>query len=134
MSKPETPLERLAGWCLWVTVWGPIIAIIMSLQKNVDYSFFIGFRKIVFPALLIQISLRLAQRPDPDLRKTVFLIILAVLQNPILMIHFGVAWPWWLVNASTVVMSFWAMVEVRDSRIEEDRKDHAGSGERPGFS
>ena len=38
----------------------------MAFQKDTDYSFFIGYRKWVFPALLIQICLRLAQKPDPD--------------------------------------------------------------------
>jgi hypothetical protein len=89
----------------------------MSLQRDVDYSFFISYRRIVFPALLIQICLRLAQKPDPDFRKSVFLIILAVLQNPIRMIHFGVAWPWWIINAVTVVISFMAVAEVRDARL-----------------
>lgn len=70
MSKSETRLERLAGWCLWITCWGPIVAIIVSLQKDVDYPFFIFYRKVVFPALLIQICLRLAQDKDPDFRKT----------------------------------------------------------------
>ena len=89
----------------------------MSLQKGVNYSFFISYRRIVFPALLIQICLRLAQKPDPDFRKTIFLIILAVLQNPIRMIHFGVAWPWWIINAATVVISFMAVAGVRDARL-----------------
>ena len=116
IAKPETHLERLAGWCLWITVWGPILAIIMSLQKDVDYSFFISYRRIVFPALLIQVCLRLAQKPDPDFRKTVSLILLGILQNPIRMIHFGTAWPWWIINAATVVISFMAVAEVRDNR------------------
>lgn len=96
---------------------GSIIAIVMSPQKDMGYSFFMSYRKIVFPALLIQICLRLAQNPDPDFRKTVFLIILAALQNPIRMVHFGVAWPWWLVNAATVVISFVAVAEVRDAHL-----------------
>jgi len=69
-----TRLERLAGWCLCITVWGSIVAIGESILGGASYEFFIGCGKIVFPALLIQISLRLAQAPDPDLRKTVALI------------------------------------------------------------
>src|SRR4030095_1143902 len=120
MLKSEPRLERLAGWCLWITCWGPIIVIIMSLQKDVDYAFFIFYRSVVFPALLIQICLRLAQDKDPDFRKTALLVIVAVLQNPIRIIHFGVAWPWWIVNATTIVISFWAVTEVRDSRLAKE--------------
>jgi len=121
MHKPETRLERLAGWCLWVTVWGPIAATYMSFQKDTDYSFFISYRRLVFPALLIQICLRLAQIPDADWRKTALLVILAVLNNPIYMVHFGIVWPWWIINAATLVISFWAVAEVRDLRLGEKK-------------
>ena len=113
----ETRLERAAGWCLWITVWGPIIAILFSFQDDVEYSFFIRYRQIVFPALLIQISLRLAQPVDLNIWKTALLIVLAALQNPIWMVHFGVAWPWRIVHAATVVASFMAVAEVYDARL-----------------
>ncbi len=112
-----TRLERVAGWCLWLTVWGPILTILFSFQSDVDYSYDITYRNIVFPALLVQICLRLAQASDPDLRKTLLLIGLAILQNPIYAIHFGSPWPWRIVNAVTVAASFVAVTEVRDVRV-----------------
>ena len=93
------------------------MAIIVSFQEDVDYTFFVFYRKVVFPALLIQICLRLAQDLDPNYWKTALLIIVAVLQNPIRTIHFGMSWPWWIVNVTTIVISFMAMSEVRDSRL-----------------
>ncbi len=121
MHKPETRLECLAGWCLWVTVWGPLISTYMSFQKGTSYSFFIGYRRLVFPALLIQVCLRLAQKSDPDWRKTALLVILALFNNPIHMVHFGVVWPWWIINVATLVVSFWAVAEVRDFRLRENK-------------
>ena len=46
----ETRLERVAAWCLWITVWGPILAILLSFQDDIEYSFFVRYRQIVFPA------------------------------------------------------------------------------------
>ncbi|HLG17758.1 MAG TPA: hypothetical protein VJH03_25160 [Blastocatellia bacterium] len=124
-ASGETPPERVAGWCLWVTVWGPILTIFASFQDDVDYSFFIRYRQFVFPALLVQICLRFAQPAGLKLWKTAVLILLAGLQNPIWMVHFGIAWPWRIINAATVVFSFMAVAEVRDSRVS--REAAAGS-------
>jgi len=99
----------VAGWCLWITVWGPIITILASFQHDVEYSFFIRYRQLVFPALLIQICLSLAQAVDLNVWRTAVLILLAALQNPIWMVQFGVAWPWRVINGATVVLSGMAM-------------------------
>jgi len=95
------------------------VAIVMALQKDTGYSFFILYRRLVFPALLIQICLRLAQKPDPDWHKTAILAVLAVLNNPIYMFHFGIIGPWLIINVATLVFSFWAVAEVRDFRLGE---------------
>jgi len=113
----ETLLERIAGWCLWITVWGPIPAILASFQDSTEYSFFITYRQVVFPALLVQIRLRLAQPSGLSIWKTVGLVALAALQNPIQMIHLGSVWPWRAINAATVVLSFMGVAEVRDRRV-----------------
>ena len=52
--EPMTRLERVAGWSLWLTVWGPIITILLSFQQDVEYSYYIGYRNLIFPALLLQ--------------------------------------------------------------------------------
>lgn len=101
---------------------GPIGAIWFSFFKDVDYSFFINYRKWVFPALLVHICLRLAQKPDPDWRKTWLLVILAVLNNPIRLVHFGIVWPWLIINAATLIFSFWAVTKVRDCRLRENKQ------------
>lgn len=78
----ETLLEKIAGWCLWITVWGPILAILASFQGDTKYSFFITYRQIVFPALLVQICLRLAQPSGLSIWKTVALVTLAAAAKP----------------------------------------------------
>jgi len=100
----------------------------MSLQQDVDYPFFIFYRRVLFPALLIQICLRLARDEDPDFRKTALLVIVAVLQNPIRIIHFGVAWPWWIVNVTTIIISFVAIAEVRDARLAKEATERTNAG------
>jgi hypothetical protein len=117
MATRETLLEKIAGWCLWITVWGPILAILASFQDDTKYSFFITYRQIVFPALLVQICLRLAQPSGLSIWKTVALVTLAALQNPIWMIHIGSVWPWRVINSATVVLSFIGVAEVRDTRM-----------------
>ncbi len=121
----ETLLERIAGWCLWITVWGPILAILASLRDSTDYSFFITYRQVVFPALLVQICLRLAQPSGLSIWKTAGLVAVAVLQNPIQMIHLASVWPWRAINAATVILSFMGVTEVRDRRVA--RQGAAGS-------
>lgn len=74
VGAQETLLERIAGWCLWITVWGPILAILTSFQDGTEYSFFIAYRQVVFPALLVQICLRLAQPSGLSIWKTIGLV------------------------------------------------------------
>ena len=112
----ETRLDRLASWCLLITIWYPIFAILFSFQDDIKYSFFISYRQVLFPALLIQVASRLAQPVDLGLWKTVALVALAVLHNPIWMIHFGIAWPWRFVDATTIIVSALSVVEVHDAR------------------
>jgi hypothetical protein len=115
-----TRLETVAGWCLWITCWGPILTILNSFQRT-PYSYYIGYRQIVFPALLVQICLRLAERVELNLWKTSLLVALAILHNPIWMIQIGVAWPWRFIDAATVVVSFMAVAEVHDARMVRER-------------
>jgi hypothetical protein len=131
-STRETRLERVAGWCLWITVWGPILATLLSLQEDVEYSFFIRYRNLVFSALLIQISLRLAQARELNAWKTALLVLLAALQNPIWMVHFGVRWPWWIINAATAVASCMAVAEVSALRRSKESARAGGRAMLPG--
>jgi hypothetical protein len=113
----ETLLEKIAGWCLWITVWGPILAILASFESDTNYSFFITYRQIVFPALLVQICLRLGQPSGLSTWKTVALVTLAALHNPIWVIHIGSVWPWRVINSATIVLSSMGVAEVRDTRM-----------------
>lgn len=119
-----TRLTTLAGWCLWVTVWGPIIAILLSFQSGIPYSFYIDYRRVVFVALLIQMCAALATAGTRSFRWAIGLAAFAAVQNPLWIVHFGVTWPWLLINAGTVVVSFMAIAHVHDA---ESRVARAGA-------
>lgn len=116
--QPEvgTKLDTVAAWCTLITVWGPIIAIGQGLSRTASYQWFLTYREVVFAALLVQLSARLTLRREPSLWKTLGLGVLGLLHNPIVPIHFGVVWPWVIVNRATATLSFWSTIEVADAQ------------------
>ena len=121
-----TRLTRVAGWCLWITVWGPIVAILKSFQIATPYSFYVTYRKVVFVALVVQLCASLAVSGARSAWLALGLCALAVLLNPMWMVHFGAAWPWRLINVATVALSFTAMTHVHD--IQSATKDPSEAG------
>lgn len=125
-----TRLERIAGWCLWITVWYPIITIFLSFQPDVSYSYFITYRKVVFVALLIQCCATLAVSTARTAWFAAALALLAILHNPLWIIHLGSPWPWRVINTATVVLSFTTMAHLADvrhiaSRVSEQSRNAA---------
>lgn len=103
-----------------MTVWGPIIAILLSFQSGIRYSFYIDYRRVVFVALLIQMCAALAAAGTRSFRWAIGLAAFAAVQNPLWIVHFGVTWRL-LINAGTVVVSFMAMAHVHDTESRVGR-------------
>lgn len=115
MTDRHSPLDRLALWALWITVYGPISAVYMSFQEDVSYSCFTTYREVVFSALLVQTCSRLARPRGLSTWKTLALGAVGVVQNPIYVIHLGTAEAWRVVDILTLVLSSVALSERRST-------------------